>query len=286
MWTFFNGESQDKPVPVRSQLGYGRGHPEIGIALREVKPTKQFTVEGNTVGIVNVVVGQKSIPGFLLAADLAYQVVVAEPGIADEHDLLDKRLFSFNNFENDIHPVLRKLDQLGLDTRREPARTTVKLQNTFDIPFGRGARKYLARFQLCLGAQGFVVNPPIALEGNSVDDRILRHLHHQNIAAHVDADIGEVAGLEQALECVADASGTEDIARSHPHIGTDGIGVHALRTDDLYIADGGAALGIGNCRLQQHGGNQCPCGKRGSPFVHGNPQRQHQPTTRSKNATT
>ena len=286
MWTFFHSESQDKAVPVRRQFGNCRSHPEIDITVGKIEGAKLFAVERHAVRIVNIVIREKTIPGRLLAADLAYQVAVAELLVPDEHDPLDEGLFSLVDFKGDIDAVLRKFDNLGLDTRCKAARPPVDFENALDIALRRRARENLARLELHFGTKRLIVNPPVSFECNTVDDRVLGNCHHHDIAAHVDTDIGEIAGFEQALQGVADGSRPQDIARLQAHIGTDGFGVHALRADDLDVADGAARLGVNSRRRQHHSGGQRPCGKCDSPSAHGVSHRRRHPTTRSKNATT
>ena len=86
---------------------------------------QQFPVEGQPIGIVGIVRTQETVPGGFLGLNDFPQIAVVEVPVADEGDLPDLGKFAFADFEHEIDPVLRQLDDLGNDRCREPSAAAV-----------------------------------------------------------------------------------------------------------------------------------------------------------------
>ena len=79
------------------------------------------------------------------------------------------------DLEHQIDAVLLELDHLGLDRGREAAVAAIELEDPADRVLHPRAGVDHARPQLHLVAQHLVVEPPVALERDAVDDRVLDH---------------------------------------------------------------------------------------------------------------
>jgi hypothetical protein len=126
------------------------------------------------------------------------------------------------------------------------------LEHPLDIVLDLGSRIDLARAQLHLLLQRLVLDPPIALEGELIDDRVLGHGHDQDRAFAADAHIAEQAGGEQAFERPVDALWVERLAGSDRHVGANRLGLDPLVTlDPDLFHDAAGKLGRGGHGQQQ-----------------------------------
>ena len=191
-------EGDEEALAVGRQLGHRRDDAEVGVALREVELAQQLAVEIEAVGIVAVVRRQEAVPGALAGPDLAAQRAVAEMLVADEADALHARDVAFVDLEDEIDAALVELDDLGLDRGVVAAAAAIDRQDALDVGLHARAREDLARLGLHLVAQLVVLDLAVTLEGDAVDDRVLRHLHDQGRALHLDHDVGEKSGARTA----------------------------------------------------------------------------------------
>ena len=159
---FLEGES-DKEVPaVSTQLRHRRDHPEVGESLILVKPKQQFAVEGQEVGIVNAGAGQETQrqiihQAALLRLDDRPQSAVGESLVADEADFANLGRRALVDFEDKVHAILRLANYLGFDPGGETSVGAVKFHDPLHIVLHARTRIDLARRQLDLAIEGFVV---------------------------------------------------------------------------------------------------------------------------------
>ena len=67
-----------------------------------------------------------------------------------------------------------------------------------------------------------VLECPVALENNAVDDRVLDHTHQQVIAIPVNRHVGKQVGGKQRFQRQVYAFRIERIARLHKQVGLNG----------------------------------------------------------------
>ena len=230
-------EGDDEAFAIRGQLGDGRADVEIGVAAGEVVAAQELLIERDPVRIVGVVAAQEAIPCGLLGLDHAAQIVVIERLIADEHDPRHLGERPFVDLEHQVDPVLRQLDHLGLDGRREPAVAPVELEDAADRVLHARARIDHARPQLQLGLECLVVQAPVSLERDPVDDRVLDHRHDQPIALAAQRDVVEQTGCEQVLERAVELDRIERIAHRDREIAADRRRLDPLIALDLDLLD-------------------------------------------------
>ena len=261
-------EGDDKTVAVGGQLGDRRNHAKIGIPLGQIVFAQQLAIVGQPIGVVGVRGRQKAIPAAFLGFDDAAQRAVAELTIADEIDAAYPGRGPFVDLENEIDPVLRQLDDLGLHGCREVAVPPIEFENAPDIVLHARARIDDARTQLDLAVEVLVGELRIPLEGDAVDDRVLDHLDDQGVALADELDIGEEPGCEQRLQRAIDAFGIPLITRLDQQ-----VRAHRLRLDPLDPLD----PDIGDRATARHGRGR---GRGGSPPLPTAPTRSPPPARR------
>ena len=179
---FLNREGDHEPAAVWGQLGDRRADVEVGVTARQVEAAEQLLIECDAIGVVGVVCGEKPVPGRLFGLDHIAQIAVVELPIADEYDARHLGERAFIDLENQIDAILGQFDDLGLDRRRKAAIAAVQLEDSADRVLHPRARVNHARAKLDLRLQHVVLEPTIAFECNTVDDRILGHRDHQGVA--------------------------------------------------------------------------------------------------------
>ena len=224
----FEGEGDDEAAAVRHELGDGRNDAEVDIAVGEVEPAEQLTVERQPVGIVGVRAGGEAIPRVLDGLDLVAERAVAEARVADEVDHLDFRDRPLVDLEHEVDPVLRKLDDLGLDAHGEAAAAPVDLGQPLQVRLHPRPGVDHARLKLDLGFELVVRDIVVTLEGHAIDDRVLHHADDERVSFPPNGHVGEEARIEQALEGLVDRIGIVVVARPDRHVGP-----HGFRLDTL-----------------------------------------------------
>ena len=86
--------------------------------------------------------------------------------------------------------------------------------------------------RLASDSRSLVVDPFVAFESDSIDDRILDHSNHQRIADLCDRHVAEETGRVKALQRSIDPLGIEFVALLHEQ-----VGAHGIRLDALYALD-------------------------------------------------
>ncbi len=229
---FLDHIGDDEIALIGGQFSHCRHNAKIGIALRQIKLPQLLLVEGQPVGIVAGVGAQEAEQPRFLGNHFATQIAVRKSLIADDVDLLDLGLGTFVDLENDIDAVLRQLDHLRLDCRRETALSLIQLDDPRDICADLGPGENLPRRQPDLGNDLVVLYPVVALEDDAVDHRILDH-GDQHIAV-LEPDIRrseQFGGVELFEHLVADDL-VPFLARTQPDVGEDGLRFQPLSARD------------------------------------------------------
>ena len=143
--------------------------------------------------------------------------------VAEEVDPLHFRNRPLVHLENEIDPVLRKLDDLGLDGGGETTAAPVDLSQPLQIRLHPRPGVDRARLELNLGFELAVVDRVVSFESHAIDDRVLDHSDDQRASFPPNGHVGEQAGREQALEGLVDRIGIEFVARADRHIGPYGV---------------------------------------------------------------
>ena len=226
-------EGDEEAVAVGRQLGHRRDDAEVGVAFGQVELAQQLAVEIQAVGIEAVVRRQEAPPGALGGLDLAAQGAVAEMLVADEADPLDAGDVALVDLEHQIDAALLEPDDLRLDHGVVAAAAAIDREDALDVGLHARAGEDLAGLGLHFVAQLVVVDLLVALEGDAIDDRVLRHLHDQGRALHVDHDVGEQAGREQRLERAVGRRGIVGLAFLELQVGADRLRLGADVALDL-----------------------------------------------------
>ncbi len=117
---------------------------EVDIAVRQIEVAQPVAVDLETVGIVGVGRDQEAVPGGLGGEDDAAQLAVGERLVADEADLADVGAVPLLDLEDEVHPVLVELDDLGVDRRAEASAAPVEIEDPLDIRLHAALRQHRA----------------------------------------------------------------------------------------------------------------------------------------------
>ena len=112
----------------------------------------------------------------LAGRHLADQAAVAELLVADDVDPADAGFRPLVDLEHHIDAVLVELDDLRLDRGGVAALAAIELDDPGDVGAGARAGEDLPRRKPDFGQDLVVLDPPVALEHDPVDHRILAHL--------------------------------------------------------------------------------------------------------------
>jgi hypothetical protein len=114
----------------------------------------------------------------------------------------------------DFTPVVRKLDDFGVDADVEAAAAAIDLDHARGVGLHHRARERAALLGLNLGLELLVLDLLVALERDAVDHRVLDHGDGQAPARHRGTNILEQAGRKQRLDAFVDLECVEPAARS------------------------------------------------------------------------
>ena len=195
---------------------------------------EQLPVERHPVRVVAVVGRQKAVPGAFLGLDHVAQGIVAEPLVCDENNTADLGQWAFVDLEYEVDAVLRQLDHLGIDCRREPSGAPVKVDDTLHVVLYAGPGENDAWPQLDFALQNFALEALVAFECDAVDDRVFHDTDDDRRPFLAQHDIGKQSGGEQLLQGFIQCRGADRVADSDGHIRADGVGFDALRAFDAY----------------------------------------------------
>src|SRR6202008_3197503 len=114
-------------------LGIDRAHVGVGIALAAIVVADRLAVGVDKIRIVDVAAEQKAQHVGGGSLDHGRQLPFAENGVADEVDLLDRRLRTFRYLEDEIDTVAAAVDDHGLDAGVVASETTIGLNDVVDV---------------------------------------------------------------------------------------------------------------------------------------------------------
>src|SRR4029077_15030477 len=113
----------------------------VDIAVLEVEAAQQLAIGFHPVGIVDIASLQEGEKPRRRGLDDVFETVRRIGAIADEVDLSDPGLRAFGNFEDEIDPVVGKLDDLWLDANVEAAAAAVDLDQACGVCLHHRARQ-------------------------------------------------------------------------------------------------------------------------------------------------
>jgi hypothetical protein len=250
-------EGDDESLLRRVELAQRRHHPNVDIAMLEVEAAQELAVRLDPVRIIDVAGLQEGEQAGFHGLDLVLQTIGRIGVIADEVDGLDVGLGAFADLEHQVDAAVGQFDDLGIDVDVEAAAAPIDLDHALHVGLDHGARKRAALLRLDFQLELVLLDLLVALECDSIDDRVFDQGHDDAAAGLADAHVLEQAGRVQRLVGVVDHLGVETAARSHPEIGADRRGFDApIAFDDNRIDRGRTGrLRIRNvCR--QTGGRQ------------------------------
>src|SRR5690606_7232648 len=112
----------------------------------------------------------------------------------DDVDLAHLRLGAFVDLENDVDAVLLELDALRLNRGGEAALALVELDNARNVGTNLRTGEDLARPEADFRKDLVALDPPVALQDDTVDDRVFLDLDGHIAIVVADADVGEQLG--------------------------------------------------------------------------------------------
>ena len=254
-------EGDVEGILLRRQLGDRRDHLEVDVAVHQVEVAQPVAIDLETIGIVGIGRDQEAVPGRLGGEDDAAQLAVGERLVAHEADLADVGAAPLLDLEDEVHPILVELDDLGVYRRAEASAAPVEIEDPLHIRLHAALRQHRPGLFLDLGEEILGLQVIVTFEGDRVDDRILDHLDDQGIALAPEGDVGEEARGEEILQGLVDAVGSKGIAGVELHVGAHRVRLDTLRALDLDVGDGIAAehvlgerRGDGRQERQKHQG--------------------------------
>ena len=146
---------------------------------------------------------------------------------------------------------MRQLDNLRVHLNGKAARPAVDLQNALDVCLNTRAREQSAWLELDFICNSIIVDRPVALEHNPVDDRILTHKDNQRGAFDRHADIGKQVGGKQGLDRQVDQPRICNVTGADQHVGQDRVRLDALITFNKNLQDTGWPLLFLNALIVQ-----------------------------------
>ena len=171
--------------------------------------------------------------------DLVAQAGGRKRVVTDESDLADAGLLTLVNLEHEVDAIVRQLDDLGGDLDIESAVPSINFDDALHVGLHSRSRERAARLGLDLERDLFILELLVALECDTVDDRVLDHRHNQPAAGRRDTHVLKQAGSVQRLQRLVGTGSVQPPARAGAEIGADGIG---LNTAVALDHDGARAL--------------------------------------------
>ena len=222
-----------KPLRAGIELRH-RGHdPDVRVAVFQVQAAQQVAIGLDTVRIVQVVVLQEAEQIRLPGLDHVAQAPGRIGAIADEIDILDRRLAAFGDLEDEIDAVVRPVDHPRRDADVVAAVAAVNLDDALNVGLHRRQRQGAARLRLDFLEELFVLDALVAFEGDAADDLILDDRDDDASARPGGTRVGEHSGRDQGLDAFVDLGRVEPLAGAQPEIGADRVALDpAITLDD------------------------------------------------------
>ncbi len=230
-----DGEGNEEALTVAGEFGGRRDHLEIGIAVLEIEPPQQFAIVSQPIRIVVVGGGKELPPGQFRRRDGRTQRAIRKGLVANEIDARDLGRLALVDDEDEVHAVLRKTDDLGIDPCGKMSGSAIERNQPLHVGLDPRAGIDHALLQFDFLGELLVVEIGIAFEADLVNERVFRDLYDQAAAPSENPHIGEKPRLKQSLDRFIDLRGCDGLTRRHMHVGEDGVALHALIAfhDDL-----------------------------------------------------
>src|SRR4030081_1999299 len=216
-----------------------RGHYlHVGKTVLEVKAANQIAIGLDPVRIVDVAAAKEAQQIGFVRLDDVLETVRGISVVADELDRLDTGFPALGDRENEIDPVVRLLDDFGIDAYVIAAGAAIDFGDALGVGLDHGTRQRTPRLGLYFRRKLLVLDLLIALEGNAADHRVFDHGHDQATARLTDSDVLEQAGLDQRPDAVIDTRLIEAPAGPWFEIGADSLDLDTPVPFDLNRRNG------------------------------------------------
>jgi hypothetical protein len=201
-----------------------RGHDaNVGKAMLQVESAQQVAIRLDPVRIIDVARLHEAEEIGLGGLDDVLEPVVRIIPVADETDALDAGFLAFVDLENEIHAIVRELDDLRHHAHVVAPVAPILLDDALGVRLHDRAGQRATNLRLNLAEELLVLGFDVPLECDPVDDRIFDNRHIQPTAGLTDADILEQAGCVEALQAFVNGRGVQ-AAAGRFEVGADGVG--------------------------------------------------------------
>src|SRR5882757_3913992 len=225
-----------------------RGHYlHVGKTVLEVKAANQIAIGLDPVRIVDVAAAKEAQQIGFVRLDDVLETVRGISVVADELDRLDTGFRALGDRENEIDPVVRLLDDFGIDAYVIAAGAAIDFGGALGVGLDHRTRQRAPRLGLDFRGKLLVLDLLVALEGNAADHRVFDHRHQQVTTRLIDLHVLEQAGLDQRFQAVINTALVETPAGTGFEIRADGLDFNAPVALDLDRRNG---LGEGRRRYQ------------------------------------
>ncbi len=221
---FLEREGDEESFLGGVELRHRRDDLGVGVAVLEIEPPQQIAVGFDPVRVVDVGALEEAENIGFAGLDYVAQLPRRIGAVADEADLADHRLLAVLDFEHQVHPVVRPLDDFRVDVHVVATAAPVDGDDPFYVGVDQCARERAARLRLDFAGELLVFHPLVAFEGDFVDDRCLDDRDDQPPLRLPDVHVGEQPGGVKGLERVVDFAGVEPLARNQVKIRAHGVG--------------------------------------------------------------
>src|SRR4030088_2087554 len=201
-----------------------RGHHlHVGKTVLEVKAANQIAIGLDPVRIVDVAAAKEAQQIGFMRLDDVLETVRGISIVADEIDRLDTGFPALGDRENEIDPVVRLLDDFGIDAYVIAAGAAIDFGDALGVGLDHGTRQRAPRLGLDFRRKLLVLDLLVALEGDAPDHRGFNDGHYQAAAVLIDLDVLEQSCFDQRFQAVIDATLVETPPRTGLKIGANGF---------------------------------------------------------------
>ena len=159
--------------------------------------------------------------------------------VPDEVDVFNAGDRTFGNLENQIDPVLRLLNDFGLNRRAKSTGLPVQLDDPLRVFLNLSPREQGPGFGRDLIIDFVSFKGAVPFEDDAVDDRVFNHLDQNVAVTRVNNNVSEKPRRIKRLQAEIDAFLRIGVARREQEVGRDRIGFHTLVPRDLNTQDTG-----------------------------------------------
>src|ERR1700682_1082636 len=182
-----------------------RGLPlHVGKAVFQVEAANQIAIGLAPVRIVDVAAAKEAQQVGFVGLDDVLETIRGISAVTDKIDRLDTGFPALGDRENEIDPVVRLLDDFGIDAYVIAAGAAIDFGDALGVGLNHGTRQRAPRLGLYFRRKLLVLDLLVALEGNAADHRVFDHCHQQVPARLADSNVLEQAGLDQRFQAVID----------------------------------------------------------------------------------